>query len=227
MEKKDYFSIFELHFLINFFQGRLLPGLPSREALPLSTRAVWKEAKDTLFAKNMVDEAGNLTEEGYAVTETLREYCSGQALTIINDFYIVYSEETDSCIVISETSERYQILKFTPVGLLAFLQEKLPFLLRKPSPDEKNFLTQEVYMTDELEEVFGGEDVVIIHHCPMLAILKPQYHRELSSYLLVAEFEGKLLVDDVKEGGLFRYSQYYILERLYKWLSIPFREEDL
>lgn len=226
MEREDYFSIFELYFLLDAFQGKLLMGLPRREELTISSEAIWTEAKEALQVKGLVDEEGHLTQSGFVITEVLREYCSGHSLTILNNAYIMWSEETNRSILIVDTLQGYQLLTLSPLGLLAFLQDKLPLLLREPSCDEASFLTKELSLTRELETALSQDDVLVLHHYPLKAMSESKHQKEHLSQLLVTAYEGQLLVYDVQKAELCQYSQYYFLERLYRWLSIPFREED-
>ena len=226
MERENYFSIFELYFLLDAFQGKLLMGLPSKEELTISSESIWTDAKEALEDKQLVDEDGRLTEAGFVVTEVLREYCMGHSLTIINNFYIMYSKETNSSVVIVDTLQGYQLLKLTPLSLLVFLQEKLPLMLGEPSDGEASFLKQELVLTEQLEGALSQEDVVVIQHYPLKSMTESKHQKELLSQLLVTDYEGRLLGYDVQKDELFQYSQYYFLERLYTWLAIPFREED-
>lgn len=226
MEREDNFSIFELYFLLDAFQGKLLMGLPSRDELTISSESIWIDAKEALEAKQLVDEEGGLTEAGFVITEVLREYCTGHSLTVINNFYIMYSKETNSSVVIVDTLQGYQLLKLTPLSLLAFLQEKLPLMLREPSDGEVDFLKKELALTEQLENALGQEDVVVIQHYPLKSMTESKHQKELLSQLLVTDYEGQLLGYDVQKDELYQLSQYYFLERLYTWLAIPFREED-
>ena len=58
MERENYFSIFELYFLLDAFQGKLLMGLPSKEELTISSESIWTDAKEALEDKQLVDEDG-------------------------------------------------------------------------------------------------------------------------------------------------------------------------
>ena len=53
-----------------------------------------------------------------------------------------------------------------------------------------------------------------------------RHPEELMESCLFVEKDKELIGFDIKREELFRYSQYYFLERLYSWLDIPFREED-
>lgn len=86
-------------------------------------------------------------------------------------------------------------------------------------------MKKEVELTEAFERILIGHDVVVLQHYPLSSLSDSQYSDEFSQLLLV-EYEGELFGYDVKQGELFQYSQYYFLERIYTWLSIPFREED-
>lgn len=226
MERVDYFSIYELYFLLDAFGGKILMGLPNRADMTISSESVWETAKDALVEKHLVNVDGSLTEAGFVMTEVMKEYCTGDSLTIINNWYIMHSAETNFSIVIVDNEEGYQVLKLSPLSLLSLLQNKLPIFLREPQAGEDTFLSKEIPLTENLEEVLMSDDTLVIQYYPLLKMVQSKYAKQLFSQLLFVEFENKLLGYYVSEEQLFQYSQYYFLHQLYTWLHIPFREED-
>ena len=226
MERQDYFSLHELYFLIGAFNGTTLVGLPNLEELPLPSETVWEQTKDALVTKALIDEEGALTEAGFVMTEVLKEYCLGQSLTIINNFYVMRCQDGESSVLIVDGDKGYQVAKLSSLGPLALIQEKLSVSLREPLSDEKDFLTEPHAMTADLEAKLASDETVVIQHYPLRAMLETKYRQAMKEIWLFVVFDHQLLGYDVSKHTLVRFSQYYFLERLYTWLGIPFREEE-
>ena len=90
MSNKETFSIHELHYLIGSFDGELIPGLPTLDDIVTASELVWTIAKEALEKKGLVNEDGSLTKSGFTIVETLREYCLGTTLIILNNFYLIF-----------------------------------------------------------------------------------------------------------------------------------------
>ncbi|MBF0780475.1 MULTISPECIES: DUF5081 family protein [unclassified Granulicatella] len=226
MERVDYFSIYELYFLLDVLDGQLLMGLPTRDDLTISSEDAWKEAKNHLEEKGFVNEQGELTQAGFVIVEILREYSVGKSLTIINNVYMMNSHDIEMAIVIVDTQEGYQLLKISQMSVLALLQEKLPVMLREPNEEEQRFLTLPLQMTKSYEELFLSDNTIVVQYYPLSDMIDTHSKETLYKQLLFVEDEDKLLGYDVREEQLKRYSQYYFLEQLYTWLNIPFKEEE-
>lgn len=228
MERQDYFSIHELYYLISAFDGTLIMGLPALEELPLPSDSIWEDTHQALQDKGFVDETGHMTEPGFVLVETLRDYCTGHALTVINNVYLMHTGEDRETVVLVQSKEGYQLLRVGPFARLAFFQEKLPELfLREPSEGDDSFLTTPLELTEEIESALAQPDTLVVQHFP-LAQMKLSKHREalVVSWLFRVENQ-QLLGYDVTSKTLQLFSQYYFLERLYSWLAIPFREEEI
>lgn len=226
MDRRDYFSIYELHFLLDAFGGTVMMGLPTREDLTISSENIWKLAKSDLEEKGLVDSDGGLTKAGFVITEVLREYCTGKSLTVINNYYIMTSINGEFSIMIIDTTDGYQLVKLDSLILLKHLYEKTSLIGREPKEDEKTFLMKEIELTETLKELLVSDKAILIQNFPLLEMTEIKDSEKLISQLLVVEEDGELLCFNIQSEKLFRYSQYYFLERLYTWLSIPFRKED-
>lgn len=224
MAREDYFSIEELYLLLESFDGQDLLGLPSKKDLDLSFVSVWESAKEALVAKSLLHEDGSLTRSGFAVTEVLKDYCTGEALTLINNWYIMRLSDRQASVVIVDTDQGYHVLELGAVSLLDLLQEKIPLLLRTPKEDEQDFLRQDYQLAEGLAQL-NKDTSFVIQHYPELMAMRP-YQKSAITQLLVGEDDGHLVVYNIPEKQLSRYSQYYFLSIVYTWLGIPFREED-
>ena len=226
MDRQDYFSLHELYYLMGAFDGTTLIGLPSLEQVSLPRRTIWEDTKEALTAKGLLEEDGQLTDAGFVLVEVLKEYCLGQSLTIINNFYLMLSRDRQSTILIVDTAQGYQLARLSALGPLKLIQEKIPMTLREPLDDETSFLSLEMTLIPEIETVLASDQTLVVQHYPLLAMLETQHRKELKEQWFFAEWEGQLLGYNAAQKTLFRFSQYYFLERLYTWLGIPFREED-
>lgn len=226
MKRTDYFSIYELYFLLDAFQGEILLGLPSREELTISSEKIWETAKEALVSKGLLNGEGQLTQSGFVITEVLREYCLGESLTVINNSYIMRSSLSTSSIMIVDGTEGYQVLKLSPLSLLAFLQEKSMMLLREAPIGETSFLKKALPLTEEMEKMLSSDKTMVIQYFPVKQMTASRHSKDLMKQLFVVESGDNLLVYHVQEKQAFHYSQYYFLEQLYSWLGIPFRKED-
>lgn len=227
MERKDFFSIYELYFLLDAFDGKVLFGLPSREELIISSEQIWEEAREALIEKQVINDDNKFTEGGFLLVETLREYCEGSSLTIINNFYIMLSRDEDFSIVIIDDEDRYQVLRISQLNCLKMIYEKISQIRRKPQEDEKTFLKKKVEMTDSLEKAFLSDDLIAINYFPLKEMAKSDNAKNLMLQFICTETNGQLFLYDIKEDQPYRYSQYYFLERIFTWLGIPFKEEDI
>lgn len=226
MSYLEKYSIYELHFLIGAFDATLLPGLPSLKELYPITEQTWKFAKESLEEKKLVQQDGALTEEGFIVVELLREYCTGRELTIINNYYFMLSQDSHFSVLIVDTEEGYQLAKLDRMARLKLLHERVSLVSREPKEDETEFLTKELSIDNAIEESFISDESISVQHYPLKKMVDRRHPEELMESCLFVEKDNELIGFDIKREELFRYSQYYFLERLYSWLDIPFREED-
>ena len=226
MSNKETFSIHELHYLIGAFDGELMPGLPTLDEIVTVSEMVWTMAKEALEKKGLVKEDGSLTESGFVIVETLREYCIGTTLVIVNNFYFMQCRDSNFSILIVDTGQGYQLAKISPMSRLILLQEKLALVTRNPMEDEKSFLTEEKNMNSAIEAALASEQALMVQYFPLEQMSQTKHAELLLASFLLVECNGELLGFDVKKEELYRFSQYYFLERLYTWLKIPFREED-
>ncbi|MCK3882796.1 DUF5081 family protein [Streptococcus suis] len=227
MAGTDYFSIYELYYLIGAFDGDTLLGLPGLEELSLPSEAVWEIAHESLKAKGLVGDDDDLTKAGFVVVETLKDYCTGYSLTVVNNAYVMLTGNRGESVILIDSQEGFQLLRIGPLARLAFFQEKLPsLLLREPQTDEGDFLTKEEALSPEVEEALAGDDTVVIQHYPLRQMLETKHRDDLVVSWLFREIDGRLYGVETSKQVLQRFSQYYFLERCYTWLGIPFREED-
>ncbi|MBY5005638.1 DUF5081 family protein [Streptococcus suis] len=227
MAGTDYFSIYELYYLIGAFDGDTLLGLPGLDELSLPSEAVWEIAHESLKAKGLVGDDDDLTKAGFAVVETLKDYCTGYSLTVINNAYVMLTGNHGESVILIDSQEGYQLLRLGPLARLAFFQEKLPSLfLREPQADERHFLTKEEALSSAIEAKLAGDDTVVIQHYPLRQMLESKHRDDLVVSWLFREIDGHLYGFETSKQVLQRFSQYYFLERCYTWLAIPFREED-
>ena len=226
MSNKETFSIHELHYLIGAFDGELIPGLPTLDDIVTASELVWTIAKEALEKKGLVNEKGSLTKSGFVIVETLREYCLGTALIILNNFYFMQCRDSNFSILIIDTGQGYQLAKISPMSRLLLLQDKLSLVTRIPLEDEVDFLTERRQLTSDIETALASDRVLMVQYYPLEQMCETRHVALLPASYLFVEEEGELLGFDVNQEKLYRFSQYYFLERLYSWLAIPFREED-
>ncbi len=226
MSNKETFSIHELHYLIGAFDGELIPGLPTLDDIVTASELVWTIAKEALEKKGLVNEDGSLTKSGFVIVETLREYCLGTALIILNNFYFMQCRDSNFSILIIDTGQGYQLAKISPMSRLLLLQDKLSLVTRIPLEDEVDFLTERRQLTSDIETALASDRVLMVQYYPLEQMCETRHVALLPASYLFVEEEGELLGFDVNQEKLYRFSQYYFLERLYSWLAIPFREED-
>lgn len=227
MSKNDYFSIYELYYLIGAFDGDTIIGLPRLEDLPLPGEDIWDVTKQALVEKGFVTDEGQLTKSGFVVVNVLKDYCTGHHLTIINNLFIMLVGKKRESVLLVLSDKGYQIRSLGPIGRLQLLQEKLPLVLREPLSDEKDFLRKECLRDVLAEEALANEETLVVQHYPLQEMLKsPQQKSLIESWLFGKAENDELLAFDVRNKVLYRYSQYCFLERLCTWLAIPFREED-
>ena len=226
MSNKETFSIHELHYLIGSFDGELIPGLPTLDDIVTASELVWTIAKEALEKKGLVNEDGSLTKSGFTIVETLREYCLGTTLIILNNFYFMHCRDSAFSILIIDTGQGYQLAKISPMSRLLLLQDKLSLVTRIPLEDEVDFLTERRQLTSDIETALASDRVLMVQYYPLEQMCETRHAALLTASYLFVEEGGELLGFDVNQEELYRFSQYYFLERLYSWLSIPFREED-
>ena len=226
MSNKEIFSIHELHYLIGAFDGELMPGLPTLDDIVTASELVWTIAKEALEKKGLVNEDGSLTKSGFTIVEALREYCLGITLVILNNFYFMHCRDSDFSILIIDTGQGYQLAKISPMSRLLLLQDKLSLVTRISLEDEVDFLTERRQLTSDIETALASDQVLMVQYYPLEQMCETRHAALLSASYLFVEEGGELLGFDVNQEELYRFSQYYFLERLYNWLSIPFREED-
>ena len=226
MSNKETFSIHELHYLIGAFDGELIPGLPTLDDIVTASELVWTIAKEALEKKGLVNEDGSLTKSGFVIVETLREYCLGTALIILNNFYFMQCRDSNFSILIIDTGQGYQLAKISPMSRLLLLQDKLSLVTRIPLEDEVDFLTERRQLTSAIETALASDKALMIQYYPLEQMCETRHAALLTASYLFVEEGGELLGFDVNQEELYRFSQYYFLERLYSWLAIPFREED-
>lgn len=226
MSNKETFSIYELHYLIGAFDGELMPGLPTLNDIVTASELVWTIAKEALEKKGLVNEDGSLTKSGFTIVETLREYCLGTTLVILNNFYFMHCRDSSFSILIIDTGQGYQLAKISPMSRLLLLQDKLSLVTRISLEDEVDFLTKRRQLTSDIETALASDRVLMVQYYPLEQMCETRHAALLTSSYLFVEEGGELLGFDVNQEELYRFSQYYFLERLYSWLSIPFREED-
>mgnify|MGYP000886782880 FL=1 len=226
MSNKETFSIYELHYLIGAFDGELMPGLPTLDDIVTTSELVWTIAKEALEKKGLVNEDGSLTKSGFVIVETLREYCLGTALIILNNFYFMQCRDSNFSILIIDTGQGYQLAKISPMSRLLLLQDKLSLVTRIPLEDEVDFLTERRQLTSAIETALASDKALMIQYYPLEQMCETRHAALLTASYLFVEEGGELLGFDVNQEELYRFSQYYFLERLYSWLAIPFREED-
>ena len=226
MSHKETFSIHELHYLIGAFDGELMPGLPTLDDIVTASELIWTIAKEDLEKKGLVNEDGSLTKAGFVIVETLREYCLGRTLVILHNFYFMQCRDSNFSILIVDTGQGYQLVKISPMSRLLLLQDKLPLVTRLPLEDEVDFLTERKQLTPDIETALASDQVLMVQYYPLEQMCETRHAELLAASYLFVEEEGQLLGFDVNQEELYRFSQYYFLERLYSWLAIPFREED-
>ena len=226
MSHKETFSIHELHYLIGAFDGELMPGLPTLDDIVTASEIIWTIAKEELEKKGLVNEDGSLTKAGFVIVETLREYCLGSSLVILNNFYFMQCRDSNFSILIVDTGQGYQLVKISPMSRLMLLQDKLPLVTRIPLEDEVDFLTERKQLTPDIETALASDQALMVQYYPLEQMCETRHAALLTASYLFVEEEGQLLGCDVNQEELYRFSQYYFLERLYSWLAIPFREED-
>lgn len=226
MSNKETFSIYELHYLIGAFDGELMPGLPTLDDIVTTSELVWTIAKEALEKKGLVNEDGSITKAGFVIVETLREYCLGRTLVILNNFYFMHCRDSNFSILIIDTGQGYQLAKISPMSRLLLLQDKLSLVTRIPLEDEVDFLTERRQLTSAIETASASDKALMIQYYPLEQMCETRHAALLTASYLFVEEGGELLGFDVNQEELYRFSQYYFLERLYSWLAIPFREED-
>lgn len=226
MSHKETFSIHELHYLIGAFDGELMPGLPTLDDIVTASEVIWTIAKEELEKKGLVNEDGSLTKAGFVIVETLKEYCLGRTLVILNNFYFMQCRDSNFSILIVDTGQGYQLVKISPMSRLLLLQDKLPLVTRIPLEDEVDFLTERKQLTPAIETALASDRALMVQYYPLEQMCETRHAALLTASYLFVEEEGQLLGFDVNQEELYRFSQYYFLERLYSWLAIPFREED-
>ena len=226
MSNKETFSIYELHYLIGAFDGELMPGLPTLDDIVTASELIWTIAKEDLEKKGLVNEDGSLTKAGFVIVETLREYCLGRTLVILNNFYLMQCRDSNFSILIVDTGQGYQLAKISPMSRLLLLQDKLSLVTRIPLEDEIDFLTERRQLTSDIETALASDKALMIQYYPLEQMSETRHSALLAASYLFVEEGGELLGFDVNQEELYRFSQYYFLERLYSWLAIPFREED-
>lgn len=226
MDRQDYFSLHELYYLIGAFEGTVLVGLPSLDHIALPSRTIWEETKEALTIKGLLKEDGQLTDAGFVIVEILKEYYYGESLTIINNFYLMLSKDRQSTVLIVDAGEGYQLARLSTLGPLKLIQEKIPMTLREPLSDESTFLSLEMRLSPDIEAALSSGETLVVQYYPILTMLETQQRESLREQWLFTEWAGQLLGYNASKKQLFRFSQYYFLERLYSWLGIPFREED-
>ena len=204
----------------------MIPGLPTLDDIVTASELVWTIAKEALEKKGLVNEDGSLTKSGFVIVETLREYCLGTALIILNNFYFMQCRDSNFSILIIDTGQGYQLAKISPMSRLLLLQDKLSLVTRIPLEDEVDFLTERRQLTSDIETALASDRVLMVQYYPLEQMCETRHVALLPASYLFVEEEGELLGFDVNQEKLYRFSQYYFLERLYSWLAIPFREED-
>ena len=147
-------------------------------------------------------------------------------MVIVNNFYFMQCRDSNFSILIVDTGQGYQLAKISPMSRLILLQEKLALVTRNPMEDEKSFLTEEKKMNSAIEDALASEQALMVQYYPLEQMSQTKHAELLLASFLFVECNGELLGFDVKKEELYRFSQYYFLERLYTWLKIPFREED-
>ncbi len=108
---------------------------------------------------------------------------------------------------------------------LLLLQDKLPLVTRIPLEDEVDLLTERKQLTliSKLRPL-ASDQALMVQYYPLEQMCETRHAALLTaSYLYSLEEEGQLLGFDVNQEELYRFSQYYFLERLYSWLAVPFR----
>ena len=214
MSNKETFSIHELHYLIGAFDGELIPGLPTLDDIVTASELVWTIAKEALEKKGLVNEDGSLTKSGFVIVETLREYCLGTALIILNNFYFMQCRDSNFSILIIDTGQGYQLVKISPMSRLLLLQDKLSLVRRIPLEDEVDFLTERRQLTSDIETALASDKALMIQYYPLEQMSETRHSVLLAASYLFVEEGGELLGFDVNQEELYRFSQYYFLERV-------------
>ena len=150
----------------------------------------------------------------------------GTTLIILNNFYFMHCRDSNFSILIIDTGQGYQLAKISPMSRLLLLQDKLSLVTRIPLEDEVDFLTERRQLTSAIETALASDKALMIQYYPLEQMSETRHSALLVASYLFVEEGGELLGFDVNQEELYRFRQYYFLERLYSWLAIPFREED-
>lgn len=226
MDMLKSFSLHELYFLTSAFDCQSLFALPELQKLHIVPDETWKSVRESLIEKKLLDEDGKLTKEGSIVISMLEEYSQTDSLTIMNNFLIAACENKDYSIVISLNKEdKYFVFKIDFVMMLQFLSEKIPsYTHRIPNEEEKTFLKKEVTLTSELKKIFTLDSALFVQHYP-IAELKTDKNVGHDSWIFSIH-DNSIFALDVHKETAYLFSQYYLFERLYTWLNIPFKKKE-
>lgn len=227
--KQDHFQLNELFLLAKTTIGEHLFGLPDEKAYGFLDKGYMEKAHKALKEKGVLTKEGKLTDGGFFVVRALEEYKRSSKYIRINNLMIAFSErEKGKVIVLTEVRRNtdYRLTVMDHLALFKELYDSLEIVSREPRSDEKEFLYRMVKNNEQkrLEQKKLSEETLIFQDFDRAVAVEKQ----IDSYQHWVFFieEETLYGLNVREEGICRISQYWLIEKLMTALELPLFKQE-
>lgn len=223
----DGFSPAEFYVLGTAVDIANLFGLPEPEQLSMLDDQIFEKAKRRLQERKLLTESGTLTEQAGVLIELLKIYAQSAVYVRINRQIIAFHKQgsKDLIVLTEQVHWRSYRLELIPKSIFVIkLFKEHPFLRRKPTETEHNFLLRK--LSEEEEKVWSAvpldqTDLIAMEWMPRedSNSLRPYSH------FLYLPINDELYRTDVISQQTRKVSLFYLFKELFDWLNIPYERE--
>lgn len=227
----DTFTPVELYLLLAPFEVKHIFGIPDKMTYLLKGEDVFAEGFEMLKTKGILNDAGNLTDGGGFLIDSLVEYYESTKYVRLNQLMFAFPKKTSNEVLVMieiKPQKEYRFERMNKIHALAMMRELFPIINREPGPKETEFLKEELTNEErkrasvfEPGTNFISMEFFHIEETPQEAS-NPAFYKQYLSF----EMENKLIMVDVVNEAYYQGSQYTLLKLLFDELAFPYKEEN-
>ncbi|MDF8247645.1 DUF5081 family protein, partial [Listeria monocytogenes] len=147
VETIDVFSPVELYLLLSPIEAQHLFGVPDKLTFLLKGEDVFAEGFDRLKGKGILNDAGELTDGGGFLIDSLIEYYQSKKYVRMNQLMFAFPEKTPNelLVMIEITPQKeYRFERMNKIYALEMIKDFFPLIRREPGERETEFLKEEL-----------------------------------------------------------------------------------
>ncbi|EAF9425785.1 TPA: DUF5081 family protein [Listeria monocytogenes] len=229
VETIDVFSPVELYLLLSPIEAQHLFGVPDKLTFLLKGEDVFAEGFDRLKGKGILNDAGELTDGGGFLIDSLIEYYQSKKYVRMNQLMFAFPEKTPNelLVMIEITPQKeYRFERMNKIYALEMIKDFFPLIRREPGERETEFLKEELTNEErkratafDPEKNFISMEFFHVDEEP-----KEKNNAKYYKQYLAFEMEDKLMMIDVVNDTYYHGSQYALLKLLFDELEFPYEE---